>query len=579
MVGGIALSVVLVGGCVTKYFTAVPTAYTLKVNVSSHAKSKLCSQTPDDETATCEQWAVQPLTTPGTLTVELEEGGPNDKFDLRVAQFSREASQEDARKILQEVASRITTLIETAATQLGAGDGRGKAVTDTIIAQIRDRLPDSAARIAKALTDKQAIVPPRLPTSELFKDYLADGAAAGTKRFKTKAEILAQFAGELAPEVNAPAQPEPPPRSAILTADDLAVLASQGLNTAAVAAFIDTWCDPTSFQSSDSAIVAQYSALSSVAPELDAVRHALKLSPREVAAAILERGEAKGDPIAAAMEKLLAEAPDWSVPVSQYGVAHRFKLMRLGTTLGQYMEACKANYTLVGKALPAGFATLETDAAKHAKAFRDIVGPVYVTAITSIETILPLLDKTSFTTLTLEPGKLELGVGRLLEGGGRTEFATYKVQVSGIERLAVFAGPIFTFCLSSWHCYDEIHEGTFENRRYLVKDSEWRDFGLATGLHVTLRSGNRFGIGAIIGYPIGAPNATSANVLAGFGLRHASGVELAIGIHAYRLQALRNPYRTPIDVNDMSSMTVDTVTAPEVRASGFIMLGFAPDIF
>ena len=134
--------------------------------------------------------------------------------------------------------------------------------------------------------------------------------------------------------------------------------------------------------------------------------------------------------------------------------------------------------------------------------------------------------------------------------------------------------------MNSWGCFDTIEEYSEGGGRKLITDRDQDDVSWATALHITIAASSRHGIGAVLGYPIGTPDATSDNILVGLGYRHRSGLEVAAGVHAFHATALRTAYRTPIDLTapGNEALTVDAVTETELRAGAFILIGFAPDL-
>jgi hypothetical protein len=189
------------------------------------------------------------------------------------------------------------------------------------------------------------------------------------------------------------------------------------------------------------------------------------------------------------------------------------------------------------------------------------------------------------TTVTLEPGQLELGVGVTPSGGARTELATYKVKTNGIERLALLVAPTFTGCWTG--CFDRYEQVAqpmapgAESHSVLDRSHRWYDVSVVAALHVTTYAWENWGLGAVLGYPIGTPRDTTSNFVLGVGLRHSSGLELAIGAHAMLSKTLKTGYAMPLDLDAAghSNLTVDSVTTDVPRVGVFALVGFAPSLF
>jgi hypothetical protein len=571
----LVLGLALGAGC-----AGPPRQYTLRVDVADQGKTQLCERQADGKVAdepTCAPFGAQGLHTPSTLTVKLDNQAQGAKYDLRVAQFSREASKSDAQAIAAEVTRRVATFV-------GAAAGTTTRVGE-LLGEAAERVKAEAPRIAAVVATKLGAVdapaparPPREPGA-LFK--IKDG------KLPSAADLRAN--GELTP-LNAPGNPPPFPRAITIDGADLKALPVT-VTIDQVAAAVAEWCTADSFvQTKDKARwAAVYKALEA-APDASAVR--AKLAPKldDIVQYLASAGGV--DPLASVIEPLIDAGERWAAAHGDAGAAaaaRELYLMRLGKTVQSSLRHCDENISVLKAAgaktdldAPAKSVTaLRAAATRYAAAFDEVFGPVLQRTIVAAERTIDL----SFgsTTITLEPGQLELGVGVTPTGGQRAEVATYKVKTNGIERLAVLVAPTATLC--SWGCFDHFEQvarrqGDGMVRSVIDRSGESYDLSLVTALHVTMYSWEHWGLGAVVGYPIGTQRDTRANFVVGAGVRHESGVELAIGVHGMLSKQLKAGYDAPLDLTTAGyeNLTPDVVTRDVPRLGVFVLIGFAPSV-
>jgi hypothetical protein len=107
------------------------------------------------------------------------------------------------------------------------------------------------------------------------------------------------------------------------------------------------------------------------------------------------------------------------------------------------------------------------------------------------------------------------------------------------------------------------------------------DLSVVTALHATIYSWEHWGVGAILGYPVGTPRDTRFNFVLGGGLRHDSGVEFAIGVSGMLSKELKPGYELPLDLqtHGYENLTPDAVTHDVPQLGVFVLIGFAPSVF
>ena len=584
--------------------TTAPRQYTLHVNLADASKTVLCTHdtekdripvaagaAPAGEAEQCPRFGNQPLSSPASLTIKLEQAAAEVKYDLRIAQASREASRADVTALLTRFTSNLTNLIRKSSDGDPADpeSTAGKLVEKAATA-LRDKVPAAAARLTRSTSAKEEEAEEeeeddddtRTPVQRL-RGYVDEKARA-----LIPAATVRKQAKQIS-DTNAPTQRLPPPRDLELTGDDLAYLAGLGITADKAADFVIDWCKAESF--APEAKANRYAALRDTQPAAPDIAKLLDLDRKEVVSILVKRDSL--GVIQERLEKLNREAADWDAASP---AARTFYLMRLGDLLASDLATCATNLGFLAARAPDKQAELEKTAASldqlsraaatWSRAYLDAFGPLLRDAAVVVETTIALAEAKLSSTLTLEPGSLEVGVGRTDDQGKREEMATYKVRVKGIERVAILVGPSLSIC--SWGCFDAVEEvvdqptapgGTA--RRTLQVSKSSLDFTLATALHVTMLSRNDLGIGAILGYPVGAAEQTSTNILVGVGVRHASGVELAAGIHALRARRLKDGYRDPIDlsIDGNQGLTPESVTTNRVEVGLFVLIAFAPSIF
>jgi hypothetical protein len=568
--------------------TPKATQYTLRVDLSDQTNTQLCRRATDTDVKpgaspapTCQPFGGQALAAPGTLTVKLEHASPQGQYDLRVSQFSREANPADAKKILENVVERVADLANK------IGDSHGIQIVSDAAKQVEARAPDIAGAVVDKLGGPPPAPPPRPAPDKIFKALYFDVSAKKLKPAADSRTGKVKFTNE-------PAVP-PPPRAYQLGAEDVTFLANAGVSADQLGEFVIDWCTPDSFQATADA--PRYAALAT-APQPDAVRKALDVSAQDVAKILLAQGNA--EVVQARINALIIEGNDWD---KASAAAKMFATMRLGKDLTSELKHCQDNLAYLGPKVSAAeraklaavaadpkFATLSAQALTYAKAFDDVFGPLLQDAFVEAQKALQLAGPDMSTTLTLEPGSLDLGVGQTDGAGKRTELASYRVPVRGIERLALLLGPTLTYC--SWGCFDRVEEvaqqpATAGAPVHTVLDvsTHKHDFALATALHITFWrfaiGDSDFGLGGVLGYPLGSAQGTSSNVLIGLGLRHSSGIEISAGLHAFSSRVLKSAYKTPIDLslNGNQGLTIDSVTEDTPQWALFVLIGFAPDVF
>jgi hypothetical protein len=567
--------------------------YTLRVDLADQTNTQLCSRETDTNAKNgtlpdpkCRAFGGQALTAPATLTVSLQNPSPDAHYDLRISQFSREANPSDAQKILATVIQHAAELAQQIAKE------HGEQLLSDAATKVASKAPDVAKAVVGRLSSTtNNPLPPRAEPAKIFKPIYFDPAA---KKLKTAAESRSITPPVASIHTNAP-QPLPPPRTYQLGDADVAFLAAAGVSADQLGDFVIEWCAPTSFQATADA--ARYTALAT-APQPDGVRTALDINAKDIAQILLAKGNA--DVVMKRIQALIDEGKDWDKASS---AAKTFATMTLGKTLASDLRNCQDNIAFLASKVTANvrtkleqlasnsaFVALNTNAQKYAGAFDEVFGPLFQDAFVETEHVVKLASTAASTTLSVEPGRLEIGVGQTDANGKRTDLSSYKVQVRGIERLAILLGPVATYC--SWGCFDRIQQIAQQPamagdpvRPVLDQAKHTHDFSLATALHVTfwqfsLCSAD-FGLGGVLGYPIGSANGTSSNVLVGLGLRHSSGIELSVGLHAFSARVLKSAYKTPIDltVEGNQGLSIDSVTEDAPQWAAFAMIGFAPDVF
>jgi hypothetical protein len=585
--GVIALAM---GGC-----APIARQYTLRVDLSDQSNTQLChrdagqnakkipgsreQRLADEE---CEVFAAQSLSTPGTLTVQLQHPSPQAKYDLRVSQFTREANPSDAQKIL-------ATVIERAAEigKLISKDHGGEVVANAATS-VQGKAPEIAAAVVSNLSDGggDAPKPKRAEPSVIFAPPYVDAKKRLLPAKDSRGSVLSSL--------NAPAAPLPPPRAYKLNDADLEFLSASGVTADQLADFAIDWCSAESFQAEADA---KLYAMLDTQPQVDELKQVLQIDGKDVAAMLLARSSL--EPLQTRINNLLVEGRNWD---KASPAARTFAALRVATSLISSLRHCQENIAflqtkvsvnerakLEALAGAGSFTKLAKNALKYAEAFEAMFGALLQKAFVETEKVVQLASADSSTTITLEPGRIELGVGQTDAAGKRTEAASYKVQARGVERLAILLGPAFTYC--NWGCFDRVDQVVVQadpmNASSVVhteirKLYHTHDFALATALHVTFYRFSDFGLGGVLGYPIGAARGTSSNILVGVGLRHSSGLELSLGLHAFSSRVLKSAYEgqaLDLTKDGNQGLTIDSVTEDAPQWAGFLMIGFAPDVF
>lgn len=575
--------------------TPVAKQYTLKVDLADQSNTQLCHRETNKEATKvgnklekvlpeedCEAFGAQALSTPGTLTIKLQHPTQAVQYDIRVSQFSREANASDAKRILSNVIQRA---MEVAQLLDLAGGTRGKQIVVEAAQSAADKAPEVAEAIVGKLGAPAAPLIERAPPKDVFGKPYFDG-----KKLATAAEARGKVVGI----TNAPPR-SPPPRSYKLGDADLKFLLEAGVTADQLGDFVIEWCTADSFKSASDKD--RYDALATT-PQPDDVRDTLAIEGKDIAAMLLARSTK--DLLADRINKLIVESNKWDTASA---AAKTFATMRLGTTLMSDLAHCEENVAfletkvsdaertkLAAVVVADAFVKLRANAQKYAQAFDATFAPLFQDAIEETEKFVKVAGTDMATTITLDPGRLELGVGETDAAGKRTEVVTYKVQTRGVERLAILLGPALTYC--TWGCFDRVDQVAVQPENMgdpvyseLQKTKHTHDFSLATALHVTFWrfaiDSADFGLGGVFGYPIGSAKGTSSNFLVGLGLRHSSGIELSIGLHAFASRVLKSSYPERIDLREPGNqgLTIDSVTEDAAQWAGFLMIGFAPDVF
>lgn len=532
----------------------------------------------------CGAAAAQPLHVPSTMTVYLHDVKSGDEYDLRVSEFSREASPEQVKALFAQVLTRAANLAKLS--------GSGKAgsafadILDTAATQVSERAPEIAAALADRLVPA-ADATARPTDDAIFARHLKPGGG-----------LLAasSFTTDLTP-TREPNIGRPPPRLIEFTPGVLDYLRGKGADDAAIARHVVDWCDGASF---DNAPIASKKWPEVFAPaNLDVAKLMARLDVTSTDIATYLLGEKDKSLFLERTGALLDEiTKEGFSPASLE--ARTFYAMVWAHNIRKDATRCQRNLQIATErvtdatlraALEAARASLTklTDAARPFDEGFAQFAPAFEAALATVNTRTLLDGSFSFGVMTLHPGTIDLGVGTVAKGGSRTEVASYKFPIKGIERLAVFVGPVATGCL--WGCMDRVVESTKPQldmatpaSRRLVAESTSYDFGLGTALHITTTSWIDWGLGAVVGYPFSAPAGSSNNILTGLGLRHSSGLELVAGLHWFQIGVPNVPDGQsefqPIDLGlpGNAALTVDDVSTQKVQVGAFLMLGFAPGV-
>ncbi|MBL8624139.1 MAG: hypothetical protein JNK64_22725 [Myxococcales bacterium] len=531
----------------------------------------------------CGAAAAQPLHVPSTMTVYLHDVKSGDEYDLRVAEFSREASPEQVKALFAQVLTRAANLAKLSAS--GKAGSAFADILDTAATQVGERAPEIAAALADRLVPA-ADAPARPGNDVLFARHLKPGGG-----------LLAasSFTTDLTP-TREPSIGRPPPRLIEFTPSVLDYLRGKGADDAAIARHVVDWCDGTSF---DNAPIASKKWSEAFAPanlDMAKLMARLDVTSTDIAAYLL--GKKDKSLFQERTGALLDEVTKKGFSPSSLE-ARTFYAMVWAHNIRKDATRCQRNLQIATElvtdatlraALEAARASLTklTDAARPFDEGFAQFAPAFEAALTTVNTRTLLDGSFSFGVMTLHPGTIDLGVGTVAKGGSRSEVASYKFPIKGIERLAVFVGPVATGCL--WGCMDRVVESTTPAdattpaSRKLVGESTSYDFGLGTALHITANSWIDWGLGAVVGYPFSAPAGSSNNILTGLGLRHSSGLELVAGLHWFQIGVPKIPDGQsefqPIDLGlpGNAALTVDDVSTQKVQVGAFLMLGFAPGV-
>ncbi len=514
------------------------------------------------------------------MAIFLREPRSGETYDLRISEFSREASTAQVKGILSTVLDRAGQLAKTAVSK-----DDGKVFQDTL-KKAADQISARAPEIAEAVTSRLGITADREavpPAPEVaFKRYLKPGEG-----------LLPASSFTADTPTREPSFGAPPPRRLELTPAVFAYLRQNGATDEKIAAHVAEWCDGTSFDNAPVPSKKWLDVLKKNNLDLSRLEAKLDINASDISDYLL--GNKDTTLLQRRTGPLLEEAArDFSNASIE---ARTFYAMVWSSNIMADARMCRRNIDIAYAAVTTSAVRAALDKARTnlteltdaAKPFADgfaLFQPVFETALATVNTRVLQESNASFGVVTLRPGQLELGIGRLGKDGKREEVAPFKFQVKGIERFAIFVGPLVTAC--TWSCMDRIVETTTPTtsgemgKRTLAVDTSSYDFGLGTGLHVTVRSWINWGLGGIIGYPLSAPAGSSKNVLTGLGLRHTSGIEVSAGVHWFEIGALKSEYadKLPVDLSlpGNQALTSDDATTPRVRAGIFLMFGFAPDI-
>lgn len=527
----------------------------------------------------CGAAAAQPLHVPSTMAVYLHDVKSGDEYDLRVSEFSREASPEQVKALFSQVLTRAANLAKLSAS------GKAGSAFDDLLERAAGQVSDRAPEIAAAITDTLSPVgdgPARPDNQTIFLRHLKPGGGfVAAASFTTGLTVTRE-----------PSFGRAPPRFVEFTPSVLAYLHDTGADDTAIARHVLDWCDGASF---DAAPLASKKWLDVFAPanlDVPKLMARLDVTASDIAAFLLGKKDRSlfQERTGALLDQI--NGKDFAAATIE---ARSFYAMVWAHNIRKDAATCQRNLQIATEQVSDATLRASLDAARTsltkltdaAQPFDDTFAqfaPAFEAALATVN-VRTLQDGSySFGVMTLHPGTIDLGIGSVAKGGTRTEVASYKFPIKGIERLAVFVGPVATGCL--WGCMDHVVEsttpgvGTEMAARKLVRESTSYDFGLGTALHITANSWIDWGLGAVVGYPFSAPAGSSNNILTGLGLRHSSGLELVAGIHWFQIGVPKVQEGQEIDLSDPgnAALTVDDVSTQKVQIGAFLMLGFAPGV-
>ena len=531
----------------------------------------------------CGAAAAQPLHVPSTMAVYLHDVESGDEYDLRVSEFSREASPEQVKALFAQVLTRAMNLAKLSAS------GKAGSAFDDLLERAAGQVSDRAPEIAAAITDKLTLAgdgPARPDNQKIFLRHLKPGGGfVAAASFTTGLTVTRE-----------PSFGRAPPRFIEFTPSVLGYLHDTGADDTAIARHVLDWCDAASF---DAAPLTSKKWLDVFAPanlDVPKLMARLDVTAADIAAFLLGKKDRSlfQERTGALLDQI--NGKDFAAATIE---ARSFYAMVWAHNIRKDAASCQRNLQIAIEQVSDATLRASLDAARTsltkltdaAQPFDDTFAqfaPAFEAALATVN-VRTLQDGSySFGVMTLHPGTIDLGVGSVAKGGTRTEVASYKFPIKGIERLAVFVGPVATGCM--WGCMDHVVEsttpavGTQMAARKLVRESTSYDFGLGTALHITANSWIDWGLGAVVGYPFSAPAGSSNNILTGLGLRHSSGLELVAGIHWFQIGVPKVPEGQtefqPIDLGlpSNAALTVDDVSTQKVQVGAFLMLGFAPGV-
>jgi len=553
----------VVAGCSLPGRVPVRRAYVLHLDASQPERSTRCElddaplaagEKPVEKE--CVPWKGGDLS-PGSMSIDLTGQEKGVGYDVHVSQTVREANPDDVKAVLDKVVERIFN---------GLTKKAGELTKSVDLERVLDAAAESAPKLTAALRDRLAAeeVQPRPTSAAIFKGFVSGGALLMPAARSTGGDV----------DYNGPLY-SVPARVYVLTDDDLAYLVAHGVDEAKTRTWVESWCNVASFQA-DADHTARQAALKDAATP-DVLLDALGIAAGDLGRMLV--GRSSTAPLDARLNALLEESKQ---PWASVGASSKtFYLMRIGTGLSAQLSVCAANLARVGAAVPADLTTLQNSARAHAAAFAAALGAIVGQELAVIERDAEANTDGQFGVFELAAGDItvELGATR---ANTRQLVATYKADILGMERFALVIGPMGTMCRSSWACFDTFSQYSDGRGQFIVRNRDRFDVSFATALHVTVASWDRTAVGLVVGYPIGTPGPTSYNVLAGVGLRLRAGLEVAIGLHAFRTPVLRGAYdKTPLRLfeNDWGDLTVAEITEDRWRAGGFLMIGFDPSLF
>ena len=612
LLGCLALGSVGLFGCTTTK------QYTLKIDGKTPSETQLCTVTSDGESE-CKKYTNEALESPAALGISVQNPEAEGNYRLRVQQTPMGGPEQDPAAIVAGVLERFGDFAKAyAGTNKAPGepDAKGDQKIKGALAKVLEQVGTAQGervtaaiqeRINKIVGKAPAVKRPSATDLEgSYQFYLGTDPTQTphiAKPDKTDPLILNQLAN-----------PYPPPRLFELDNQDVAELAKLtvkdpelGIATLVLEACKLDSFGPEPYDDAGTPLLDYFKKkrptkealvgfLDIKATSLDDLLRTVKSTGR---ASLLERvktlrnaGNAK---VAARLRGDKAEAltPAEEMVVSLYDANRAYRdaghCLTNAAFVGKLAAAKPGNTNLgnVAKQVAAEapkLTQLRDATAPYEDVFYGVIDSVIERVVVAIEEGLRKDNNVQFSTVSLQPGPLQVTLTHEKSAGDAKQIADYAIDVERNPLFAISIGPALSFCRKCFrHVTEQVVSDPAGGKRLLVLQTENIDYTNAILLHVGLLRRGWFAGGITLGYPVSDTSERARAAMLGISARHRIGVALSAGAMVFWGQRLKDAYAKSgtIDTSEpgLSSLTTDSVVDTGPEAAFFINLGVTSDLF